>query len=129
LPLRPAGGAAHPLLELALRLLARSRSLRFRARLGGASLRELADLAGCSRRIECRIEIDRACELDQDGASLARLFVQEPFGAVEPSAREPRQCVELLSAHPTRGEVGLHGPLREAAKRNVLATRADRRSE
>src|SRR6185503_3099179 len=96
LALRSPGGAADPLLELALGLVARGGRLGLCAGLRRARLRELPHLARCRRRIEGGIPVDRARELDQDRSPLPGLLVQEPVGAVEPPTREPRERVEVL---------------------------------
>jgi hypothetical protein len=89
-------------------------------------LRELVHPFRCVAGIERRIEVDRTGQLEQRGAALPRLRVEQPLGPVEPPSRYPRQCLELLARQAARGEVRLDRALRQPPEGDELAARANR---
>src|SRR5207253_3582961 len=103
------------LLELTLGLLARL----------VAALRDAReDRLRRSVRLELRIEVDRAGDLEQRLASLCRLGVEQARDAVEPPARDARERDDLLGREARRParDLVVHGLLRQAAKRDELTS-------
>src|SRR5439155_17530380 len=124
LPLGPACGPAHALLRLAGRQIERL-ELGFRdaLRLGGTFASALEDPLRRVTRLELRIGVDRARDLEQRLGPACGLRVEQACSPVEPAGREARQCRRLVRGQTGSPRVDLltDRALREPSKRNALA--------
>ncbi len=94
-----------------------------------ALLRELGDAPRGRARVERRVEVDGAGQLDQAVAPLPGVRVEQALGAVEAPGGDARERVERLALEPARGEERLDRALREPAEGDELAARPDRRRQ